>query len=108
MEERVHGSLGPHLVKNLYDTLRAAVRDEVLMGQGEVHRPRMRCRATRAANTGSTRWRRQRCGSNASRQSHSKPIACTTRGGDRTPPASFANTPPTPLPGPADGGSGQV
>src|SRR5437660_517333 len=107
VEEGVHGSLGPHLVKNFDHALRAAVRDEIFVGQGEVHRPKMRCRATRAANTGSTRWRRQRCGSNASRQSHSKPIACTIRGGTRTRPASWSNTPPTPIAVRTDGRSGR-
>src|SRR5438105_2536937 len=107
MEKRVQGSLGPHVVKNLDHTLRAAVRDEVLMRKGQIHRPKMRCRATRAANTGNARWRRQRCGSNASRQSHSKPIACTIRGGTRTRPASWSNTPPTPIAVRTDGRSGR-
>src|SRR5438552_6731741 len=108
VEERVHRSLGPHLVKNLDNAFRAAVRDEVLVSQGEVHRPKMRCRATRAANTGSTRWRRHRCGSNASRQSHSKPIACTIRGGTRTRPASWSKTPPTPIAVRTDGKIGRA
>src|SRR5213593_4773828 len=88
VEERIDRRLGPHLVERFNDALGAAVRDEVLVRQREIHRPTMRCRATRAAKTGSTRWRRQRRGSNASRQSHSRPIAWTNRGGRRTRPAS--------------------
>src|SRR2546430_9951793 len=90
VEERVDRSLGPHLVKRLDDPLGAAVRDEILMRQSKFHRPRMRCLSSRAANTGSTRWRHQRCGSKARRQSHSKPNAGTKRGGSRTRPASRA------------------
>src|SRR2546423_9315813 len=75
VEERVDGRLGPHLVERLDDTLRAAMRDEVLVREGELHRPRMRWRATRAAETGRTRWRRHRLGSKPRRQSHSRPTA---------------------------------
>src|SRR5256885_16921674 len=62
MEERIDGRLGPHLMERLDHALRAAVRDEVLVREGELHRPRMRWRAMRAAKTGRTRWRRHRLG----------------------------------------------
>ena len=88
MKEGVDRRFGPHLVERLDHTLRAAVRDEVLVRERELHRPRMRWRATRAAKTGRTRWRRHRLGSNPRRQSHSSPIAWTNRGGRRTRPAS--------------------
>ena len=88
VEERIDRSFGPHLVKGLDHAFRAAVRNEVLVGEGEPHLPKMRCRATSAAKTGRARWRRHRWGSKPSRQSHSNPMAWTMRGGNRTRPAS--------------------
>src|SRR5438552_9159290 len=88
VKERVDGCVGPHLVERFGHALGAARHDEVLVRQRELHRRRMRCRAMRAAKIGRTRWRRHRLGSNASPQSHSRPIAWTKRGGSRTRPAS--------------------
>ena len=107
VEEGVHGRIGPHCMKRLDNAFGAAALAEVLMGQCQLHRPRMRCRATRAAKTGRTRCRRQRRGSNARRQSHSSPTAWTNRGGNRTRPASWSKTPPTPIAVRTDARSGR-
>src|SRR5437867_12791186 len=77
VEERIDRRLGPHLVERFNDALGAAVRDEVLVRQREIHRPTMRCRATRAAKTGSTRWRPRRRARNGRPQSPSRPAGGT-------------------------------
>ena len=88
VEERVDRHLRPHPVQRLDHPLGASVDDEVLVREREPHRPKTRCRTTSAAKSGSTRWRRQRRGSKASRHSHSKPTAWIIAGGNRTRPAS--------------------
>src|SRR2546428_14075333 len=88
VEERVDRRERPHQVQCLDDALSASVGDEILVRERDPHRPNTRCRTTSAANSGNTRWRRQRRGSMASRHSHSKPTAWTSAGGNRTRPAS--------------------
>src|SRR5207302_10781018 len=55
VEERVDRRLRPHVVQGLDDPLGASVRHEVLVREGDLHRPRRRSRRTRATKTGSTR-----------------------------------------------------
>src|SRR2546426_6335974 len=86
VEERIDRRLWPHPVQRLDDALGASVGDEVFVRERELHRPKTRCRTTSAAKSGNTRWRRQRRGSNARRQSHSKPTAWIIAGGNRTRP----------------------
>src|SRR2546427_473435 len=88
VEEGVHRRVRPHRVERVDHSFGATAGYEVLVGESEPHRWSMRWRNTRPTKSGSIRWRRQRRGSNASRQSHSKPSACTGAGGKRTRPAS--------------------
>ena len=55
VEEGVDRRLRPHVVQGLDDPLGASVRHEVLVREGDLHRPRRRSRRTRATKTGSTR-----------------------------------------------------